>query len=305
MFEQVSCYHCGSEESELVFETPDRLTGNPGLFTYVRCDHCGLIRLDPRVAREDLGDYDDGERGEWALEPSGKAGQKALDMALTQRARDRDRLVRSHARRADGGAILDVGCGPGEFLVRQRDKRGRVVTGVDMKDYSAPMRELGIPFVHGAIYDHDWGEATFDVITMWHSLARDYDPRRALCTARDLLAPGGRIVVEVPRFGSASQKVMRSRWPGLRAPLHTVMFEKRTLTAMVSAAGLDVVDYLPFGATRAAHYWLGGVAAAATRGRGLESSNWAIPYAAASALARPWAPLARRLNVATQTIICG
>ena len=305
MFEQVSCYHCGSEEHEQVLETPDRLSGHPGLFSYVRCDHCGLIFLNPRVERDQLGEFDDGERGEWALEPSSKTGKKALDAALRQRARDRDRLVRTRARLEDGGTMLDVGCGPGEFLIRQRDRRGRAVTGVDMKDCSTPMRELGIPFVHGAIYDHEWGDQTFDVITMWHSLARDYDPSRALRTARDLLAPGGRLVVEVPRFGSASQKIMRSRWPGLRAPLHTVMFEKRTLTAMVSAAGLDVVDYLPYGATRAAHYWLGGVAAAATRGRGMDASSWAIPYAAASALARPWAPLARRLNVATQTIICG
>ena len=104
---------------------------------------------------------------------------------------------------------------------------------------------------------------------MWHFLEHDYDPLRSLRTARTLLRPGGRLVVEVPRLDSRTFAWFGSRWPGLQAPQHTVLFDRAHLLRSSQAAGLEVVDYLPYGAFPAYFYLFTGVAFQLLRGRGL------------------------------------
>ena len=69
----------------------------------------------------------------------------------------------------------------------------------------------------------------FDLVTMWHFLEHDYDPLRSLRTARRVLKPGGRLVIEVPRLDSRTFRWFGDRWPGLQAPQHTVLFDRDSL----------------------------------------------------------------------------
>src|SRR5205823_10571981 len=129
-----------------------------------------------------------------------------------------------------------------------------------------------IDFHCGLFYEHDWGERRFDLITMWHFLEHDYDPLRTLRLAGTLLKPEGRLVIEVPRLDSVSFQLYRERWPGLQAPQHTVLYERRTLLNLIEKCGLEVVDYLPYGAFPPYFYIFAVAAFKFLKGRGFNLS---------------------------------
>jgi hypothetical protein len=144
----------------------------------------------------------------------------------------------------------------------------------------------------------------FDLVTMWHFLEHDYEPLRSLTLARDVLAPGGRLVVEVPRLDSLSYRLFGRRWPGVQAPQHTALYDKASLLGLVDRAGLEVVDYLPYGAFPPYFYVFCGVAFHLRPGRGLNLRKAAAAYFAGQLVALPLLPLLPHLNFAMQTVVC-
>ena len=200
--------------------------------------------------------------------------------------------------------VLDVGCGAGTFLERVREKRGSRITGVDFKDLTHLPAYQHMEFHQGLFYEQPFTDARFDLITMWHFLEHDYDPARTLEHARNLLAPGGRLIIEVPRLDSVSFRLFKERWPGLQAPQHTVLFSRQTLLDMMAKAGLEVQAYLPYGAFPAYFYLFAGTAFKILKGRGLDLSRAIYPYFLGQLLLLPLLLFERKLNLAMQTVVC-
>jgi hypothetical protein len=148
-------------------------------------------------------------------------------------------------------------------------------------------------------------ERPFDLITLWHFLEHDYEPQATLAQARDWLGARGRMVIEVPRLDSVSFRLFGNRWPGLQAPQHTVLYSRDTLLAMVERAGLEVIEWLPWGAFPAYFYLFAGVAFKLLRGRGLDLGRAVGPYFAGEALAAPLLLFEKQLNLAMQTVVVG
>jgi 2-polyprenyl-3-methyl-5-hydroxy-6-metoxy-1,4-benzoquinol methylase len=304
MFEPVNCYACGSRESTPFVNAEDDLTGKPGRFTFVRCRNCRLAYQNPRLKLEHIGAYYDDEyiahrkKTDWGwLTPF-------YARAMDRHDRDKAAIVERYVKLDAESEVLDVGCGAGTFLAKIRSRFGSRVTGVDFKDLSDKPAMSGVDFRCGLFYEQSFPGRRFDLITMWHFLEHDYDPPRTLQTARDLLAPGGRVVIEVPRLDSRTWKLYRERWPGLQAPQHTVLFTRQSLEAMVEAAGLEIVDYLPYGAFPAYFYLFAGAAFKLLKGRGLNLDRAILPYFLGQVLLFPLLVFERRLNLAMQTIVC-
>ena len=303
-FEQVACPGCGSSESRFLVAAEDDLTGKPGRFTFVRCDACALAFQNPRLRLEHIGAYYDDEyiahrkRTDWGpLKP-------LYEWTMDKHDRDKVAIVGRHATLGEKTRALDVGCGAGTFVAKLRAQHGAQVAAVDFKDLSATPWMRGVDFRCGLFYEQAFGVTRFDVITMWHFLEHDYEPARTLATARDLLAPGGHLVIEVPRLDSVSWALYRERWPGLQAPQHTVLFDREGLEAMVAAAGLEIVEYLPWGAFPPYFYLFAGAAFKLLRGRGLDLRRAILPYFAIQVLLLPVLLLQRHLNLAMQTVVC-
>jgi len=51
------CPLCSSSESSMLFEAIDRMHRLPGLFSFVKCSGCGLVRLSPRPTQENIALY--------------------------------------------------------------------------------------------------------------------------------------------------------------------------------------------------------------------------------------------------------
>ncbi len=303
-FETVPCYLCGSSECTPFIEAEDDLTGKPGRFHFVTCTRCGLRYQSPRLSVEHIKAYYDDEyiahrkKSDWGVLTG------FFNWAMDRHDRQKDAIVRRYLALNAHSRVLDVGCAVGTFLQKMRARYGTHVAGVDFKDLRAHPSLAGVDFRCGLFYEQDFGQERFDLITMWHFLEHDYDPMRTLATARELLAANGRLVIEVPRLDSLTFRMYRHRWPGLQAPQHTVLYDKRALLAAVDKAGLEVEAFLPYGAFPAFFYFFAGAAFTMLRGRGLNLSRAIYPYFVGQLLFAPLLAFEKQLNFAMQTVVC-
>jgi SAM-dependent methyltransferase len=301
--EDNSCPSCGGREAQFFIEAEDDLTGKPGRFRFVRCRGCELVYQRPRIVLEDIGAYYDTEyiahrkKTDWGMfTPLYEWGMNGHDRRKVE-------LVGRYVPLRKGVRVLDIGCAVGSFLQMLRKQHEAQVTGIDFKDLRGQPLLEGVDFRHGTLPEIDFGDQRFDLITMWHFLEHDYDPLGTLQRAKSLLAPGGRVVIEVPRLDSRTFRLYRDRWPGLQAPQHTVVFDMKSLRAMSQRSGLHVVDHLPWGAFPAYFYLFAGAAFHVLRGKGLDVGKAIGPYFAGQLLLSPMLIFEKQLDLAMQTIV--
>jgi 2-polyprenyl-3-methyl-5-hydroxy-6-metoxy-1,4-benzoquinol methylase len=223
----VACNLCGQVQVSVL---SDRSRSGKPLRT-VACRGCGLVWSDPRPhdARKF---YEDDYRLEYkqAFEPRAKHVLRAGEVAMERWSRIRDHL--------DGSLdILDVGSGGGEFAYLLKSL-GHRVHGIEPNrgygDFSARTYDLTI--TRGFIQDARLGEATYDLVTIWHVLEHTDDPANVFAILARALRPGGKLVVEVPNVEATCQSPRSSFHEA-----HLFNFNTLTLEAMAARSGLHRV----------------------------------------------------------------
>jgi hypothetical protein len=122
--------------------------------------------------------------------------------------------------------------------------------------------------------------------------------------ARDLLAPGGRLVIETPTLDSRTWRLFRERWPGIQAPRHTVLFSRLTLEMMLEAAGLEVESWHPYGTLPPYLYVFAGIAFKLLKGHAPEGPRLVPLFQLGRLLYAPLASIGRRVPIAHQVVVC-
>jgi SAM-dependent methyltransferase len=303
-FESVPCYYCGSSAASTFITAVDDLTGRPGRFTFVRCQHCSLVYQSPRLTLDDVKTFYESDYiahrqpADWGvLAPLFRRAIESLD-------RDKLHIVERYIRLGPASTVLDVGCGAGTFLSRVRRQHGSAVVGVDFMNLAERASLRDVDFHCGLFYDQGFTRERFDLITMWHFLEHDYDPMRSLAHARETLTAAGRLIIEVPRLDSVTFRLFRDRWPGLQAPQHTALYDRAMLLKAMERSGFEVVDHLPYGAFPPYFYLFCGAAFRLLKGRGLNMRKAIYAYFAGQLLMLPILPFLKQRNLAMQTVVC-
>ncbi len=234
------CILCGSAEYALLFPATDRLYRTTAeRFEVVRCGKCGLARLEPVPPPEELAaSYPD----HYWFAPDGTTAGRLGEAYRRLVLRDHVRFVRRALDRSGArGPVLDVGCGGGLFL-RMLGERGYAGVGLDIsRDAAAITWRGGTPAVCGRLDETPLAGGSFAAVTMFHVLEHLSDPRPYLDAARALLAPRGRLIVQVPNADCWQFRLLGAAWTGVDVPRHLVDFRARDLQALLEACGFRVL----------------------------------------------------------------
>jgi hypothetical protein len=103
--EEVACELCGADNATPVITTRDYWHGVAGRFTFVRCNDCGLIYLNPRPTEDTIGHAYPAEYYSYSADvtPSDPEVSAAFaSLARLAQARNLGAAIRVVARRTDG-----------------------------------------------------------------------------------------------------------------------------------------------------------------------------------------------------------
>lgn len=271
----LACSLCGSVDRVLLHkELSDRIFFTaPGKWNLWRCERCGGAWLDPRPTEETIGlaygNY-------YTHEPIGPAARPSssplgrLRNLLGNGYRNR-RYATSYEPAHPLGwyiawlfptfrwtvdanfrflpiskktrpKVLDVGCGNGAWL-KFAQQCGWETAGVEPDGNARLLAQAAGFDVRNSL--QEWRDERFTHITLNHVIEHVHDPQGMLLQCWQLLQPGGHLYIETPNIDSVGHRLYGPHWRGLEPPRHMIMFNRRSLSEVVLAAGFANVRFHP------------------------------------------------------------
>ncbi|WP_113703642.1 class I SAM-dependent methyltransferase [Nonomuraea lactucae] len=240
--EFLSCMMCGEPRQQPMFEPEGgRESGKGWRYQVVRCPSCGFLYRNPNVRPERLGD----------LYSSGYSGFLSGTYAAN-RQRRYNLTMNAFSPVFDEGMgrrLLDFGSGVGLFL-ELAEQRGFDAYGVDLSPDSVAQANARLQRARayfGAPEDvPEIAAGGFDVITLWSVLAHLPRPLHDFARFRELLAPGGVLLILTVNARSLLLKAYGPGWSGFTKN-HLMFYNSETLRTLLRRTGFAGVAY-------AAHY---------------------------------------------------
>jgi 2-polyprenyl-3-methyl-5-hydroxy-6-metoxy-1,4-benzoquinol methylase len=143
---------------------------------------------------------------------------------------------------ASGGKLLELGCAYGFFLAEA--KPYFEVHGIEVSDSAVRFcRSRGLDVEPGPLtaeYVHR--RAPFDAVVMLDVIEHLTEPDEAVTLLRRALKPGGKLLLSTGDWESGFSRIMRTHWRLMTPPQHTFFFSPRTMSAMLTRLGFDVIE---------------------------------------------------------------
>lgn len=234
-----NCPWCGADCLTTRLRTTDLLQHKPGEFTLDLCESCGHLFQNPQLSEEGLEfyyrDFYDG------------LGEKKLGDTFGGRgAMYRARAASMPPHDPAPGRWLDVGTGHGHFCAAAKEVLPDTV--FDGLDFTAGVElaaeegrvEQGFrgsfPSLAGEL------AGRYDVVSMFHYLEHSTDPDRELRAARDVVRPGGHLLIEVPDPESRYARLLGRWWLPWLQPQHLHFVPVGNLRERLKDLGFTVVS---------------------------------------------------------------
>ena len=242
--EVVACSLCDETRVQPLFVARSRKRkpegGRRWRYHVVRCPSCGFLYRQPGIKPDRLGELYE-KKGYKKFLTGHYSEERIRRYELVMNAFDP--LFREGA----GRRVFDFGCGAGLFL-ELAEKRGFDPYGVDLSEESvaeARKRPSGRNAYFGTPRDvPEIAAGGFDVITLWSVLAHLPCPVEDFTLMRELLAPGGALLVLTVNANSLKLKAERDQWNGF-TPNHLKFYAPQTLPLLLKRAGFGAVVFRP------------------------------------------------------------
>jgi len=234
----IPCHVCGGRALQEMLHV-----AKPPRWDYhvVRCAGCGFLFRHPGIRPERLGDLY--ATGDYADFLGGKyTAKRRRRYEVTMAA------FGSLFSAGDGRRLLDFGCGNGLFL-DVAHARGFDCYGVDLAADAIEVargKPSGRHAYYGAPRDiPEIAAGGFDVITMWSVLAHLAEPVKDLTMLRELLAPGGVLLILTVNSNALAFRRRLGAWRGFTAN-HLLFSSSTTLPLLLERAGFNRVVMPPW-----------------------------------------------------------
>lgn len=229
-----ACPMCESERWRTAFAE--------GQWSVRRCERCGVGWVSPRLdpaGLEEIYKSDDYWRSP-SPKVQGYTDYRGDERLYLDTFRQRLRFGLSGGPRS--GRSLDVGCAAG-FCMEAMRELGFDVHGLEISETIAShaRERFGFQKIHiGTLQTAPYPDGYFDLITMWDVVEHVVDPVALLAKARELLRPGGLLIVETQDIDSRFARVLGPRWHHYKHEEHIYHFTPSTARALLGRAGFGV-----------------------------------------------------------------
>jgi SAM-dependent methyltransferase len=218
-------------------------------FSIADCPDCRVASTVPPVPQSEIGRY-------YPPLYYGEKNRRFHPLLERLVAFFRWRRVRRIERYVPGGRILDVGTGRGVFPGLMRE-RGWEAHGTELSEVAAQRAvDLRLPVFIGNFLDAPYPAGSFDVVVLWHVLEHIRDVRAALAKCRELVRPGGLLVIAVPNFESLQAALARRHWFHLDVPRHYFHFRLSSLRRLLAGHGFRTVETAHFSVEQNPYGWI-------------------------------------------------
>src|SRR5215813_9329255 len=224
-----ACIVCGGSLVTAVAR-PRSSYARTGAYRIDACADCGAGATMPRPMAKELSRLYEASYG-----------YSAHDLIRAEKRRRAAALLAWSGVRT--GKILDVGCMFG-FLLDEARRAGLDPYGIELSPGPAHVAAArGHEVFTGTIEVFAWRrpDLRFSAIFAQHVLEHVPDPRPFLAAAKQLLEPGGALVIAVPNFDARLRRLAPSSWGWYQVPVHLHHFSRRALRRLVADAGLTPV----------------------------------------------------------------
>lgn len=229
--EHVKCDLCDSDDTSLLFTATDMNQSKKGSFNIVRCKKCGLVYVNPRPTKQEIGKF---YPKAYFLPPTD--AKSGIDKYQYEKMKKIKKFKKA-------GKILDIGCGAGYFIAVAKEN-GWETRGVEVSKVAADYawKKFGINVFAGELREAGYPDEYFDVVTLWHVLAHLLNPSETLAEVNRVLKKGGLLVLTVPNISGFQAKIFKEFWFHLDVPRHLYFFEPSTLKQMLRKNGFKILN---------------------------------------------------------------
>ena len=214
------CPWCGSQKAQIHLWLKDEFLTKEDFLIY-ECKNCGLLYTDPRPSKDKIGNYYKSE--EYYSHQENKKGfiPKVYETVKGFNLKTKYEMA---ARGLKEGAVLDIGCGVGDFL-QIMENHGWKATGIEPSEQA---KEIARKKIQAKLLDineiNDLEDGYFDLITMWHVLEHVDDIKEEVYQLERLLKKGGRLVLVLPNFKSYDAQFYKAQWAAYDVPSDLNLF---------------------------------------------------------------------------------
>ena len=228
IFEDINCCVCDNKNP-----ADFKVLYQKEKFSVVECNKCSFTFIPPYFRKQiSYENYKD--------ENVANAVRNGNNFVKIERHKLRYDLIKKYK---PSGSLFDLGAGWGHFMLTGQ-MLGYDVYGIEISEqpYLYSKNDLKLPVDHIDFFDMK-EDKKFDVVTAFHVVEHLNDPREVLRQLGHRLAPGGRLVVEVPSADDALLTLYESNefqrftyWSQ-----HLFLFNIQTLQMLVKQAGLRLL----------------------------------------------------------------
>ena len=237
--ERTRCCICDTTDADPIAVGEDfEYRTSADSFLAVQCRRCGLVYLDPRPTTDELPQiYPDNYH-------AFSFSEERFGLVYKVRSRLEARRVLAATKGLDVRDIVDIGCGDGFHLdlLRSYGNPAWNLVGVDLDKRAIEAAcARGITVHEGTVESLDLPAASFDVALMIQTIEHVSDPPAVLRATRELLRPGGRLLLVTDNTDSLDFRLFRRRhWGGYHFPRHWNLFNPSSMRALAAKTGFEV-----------------------------------------------------------------
>ena len=242
----ITCPYCSSNKCQKDYDLTWKDERFPK-YSVASCDGCSNGFVLPLPTEEELTElynsmaYHDADR---------KAGNfwEFSEQQIAERIASDNCFIGKYARFLPfKGHVLDIGAGWGTLL-KAFSNAGYETTGLELSTSCVTFanEKLGLNVFNMPIEKlSELPSGNFDIVTMKHVLEHFYDPKDVLQNLHQRMSESGRLIIEVPDYGSYDRRAYAEQWPAF-GPYHLWYFTEPGLRRVLSDCGFEVIEFKTF-----------------------------------------------------------